>query len=289
IGKPPFVPTALPSTASPVVSPPKTSRDESFPVAWLLPGNVRAPVLAYYAFARKADDVADSALLSSDDKLARLNALDDALIRGEGDPAAVTLHAILTQRGLPFALATDLLEAFRRDALNPRCATWSDLMEYCRLSAMPVGRFLLAACEEPPTPDAMRASDALCAALQILNHVQDCGRDWRGLKRVYIPTAWLAEAGLTAEVLGEGRCPPALRLVLDRVLAHTDALLREAVPLPGLIKHRRLSMQAVATVSLAHALRRRLAVGDPLAARIKPSRADWLIALFQALSAGVRR
>lgn len=247
----------------------KTDRDESFPVAWLLPARLRRPVLAFYAFARAADDIADSAVLSPPDKLAGLRALE--LV------------------GLPHPRAADLLEAFRRDAANPACATWADLMAYCRLSAMPVGRFLLDICGEPGDEAALRASDALCAALQVLNHVQDCGEDWRRLGRLYVPSAWLAEAGLSPGALDACRCQPALRGVLDRLLAHVDGLLREAAPLPGLIRHRALRMQAAATLSLAGTLRRRLAMEDPLAGRVRPSPGEWAVALVRALRAGVRR
>lgn len=255
-------------SAHPSVVPTKADRDESFPVAWLLPAASRAPVLAFYAFARTADDIADSPDLRPEDKLARLQALEET--------------------GLPHPLAADLLLAFRRDAHGPACTTWGDLMAYCRVSAMPVGRFLLDVCGETPGDAVLRASDALCAALQVLNHVQDCGRDWRGLRRLYVPSAWLAEAGVTERALEEPRCPPALRQVLDRVLAHADGLLREAAPLPRLVRHRRLRMQAAATLSLAHALRRRLAVGDPLAGRVKPSRGDWATAFVRAVRAGMR-
>lgn len=261
------------TTASPTVpsgaGAGKSDRDESFPVAWLLPQRLRGPVLAFYAFARTADDIADSPTLTRQEKLARLAELEAA--------------------GLPHPSAADLLEAFRRDAANPTCDTWADLMGYCRLSAMPVGRFLLDTCGEPAGERAERASDALCAALQVLNHVQDCAQDWRALGRLYIPATWLAEAGLSPTVLEAPRCSPPLRQVLDRVLAHVDTLLREAAPLPALVRHRSLRMQAAATLSLAGALRRHLAVRDPLADRVRPSRLDWGKALVRALTVGVRR
>lgn len=260
--------TSASSTAPPAALSGKTDRDESFPVAWLLPARLRGPVLAFYAFARTADDIADSPGLTREEKLVRLAALEQA--------------------GLPHPSAAPLLEAFRRDAGNPACGTWDHLMDYCRLSAMPVGRFLLDVCGEAPlSANAARASDSLCAALQVLNHVQGCGEDWRLLGRQYIPTAWLADAGLSPSALAERRCSPALRRVLDRVLGGVDTLLDEAAPLPGLIRHRRLRMQAAATLSLAHALRGRLAVHDPLAAKIRPSRLDWATALGRALTAGV--
>lgn len=277
------------TTASSIAVPTKTERDESFPVAWLLPARLRAPVLTYYAFARKADDAADSSDLTAEEKLARLDALESGLMEGSGDPAGVALRAVMTERGLDLSLARTLLDAFRRDVQNPRCETWGDLMEYCRLSAMPVGRFLLAVSEEPPTDAKERAADALCAALQVLNHAQDCGEDWRVLGRTYIPSSWLAEAEEPPSALAADRCSPGLRLVLDRVLANTDGLLQEAAALPGLLTHRRLRMQAAATLSLARSLRRRLALQDPLAVRVTPARPDWGRAFMRALRAGISR
>lgn len=246
----------------------KTAGDESFPVAWLLPARLRGPVLEFYAFARVADDIADAPALAPEEKMARL----DALERG----------------GLPHPSAGQLLEAFRRDAANPVCESWDDLMDYCRQSAMPVGRFLLDVSGEDSATDALPASDALCAALQILNHIQDCGKDWRSLRRVYIPSSWLAEAGLTPDTLAEEQCAPALRRVLDRMLEQVVPLLRDAAPLPDLVQCRPLRMQAAATLSLAHALRRRLSKADPLAGPVRPSRLDWAKALLPALWAGVR-
>lgn len=276
------MPTAARSvpTAAPGAPPPagKDVADESFPVAWLVARRLRPAVLAYYRFARAADDVADAPHLSSADKLARLEALERELREGNGEAAA--LHHILHDHALPPELATDLLVAFRRDAAGERCETWEDLMAYCRLSAMPVGRFLLALHGERD-PAAVAASDALCAALQVTNHVQDCGRDWRDLQRLYLP-------GVEPEWLEAPTASPRLRSALDAVLARTDVLLDQAAPLPGLIGARGLRMQAAATLSLARSLHRRLAVRDPLAERVKPRRVDWAAALLTGLWAGGR-
>lgn len=264
----------------------KTDQDESFPVAWLLPREQRGVVLAYYRFARLADDIADTPGMAPSEKLTRLQGLENGLRTQAGPPEAVALHQALGARDIPLSCATDLLIAFRRDARNPACDTWEDLLDYCRVSAMPVGRFLLHL-NGQSDPAAHQASDALCAALQITNHVQDCGTDWRRLRRLYIPRAWLSAEGLTPEALAAGTTSPALRRVLDRVLAATDTLIDAARPLPARITARRLRAQAAATVTLAIRLRQRLGREDPLAHRVAPSRGDWLRAFLHGLRAGV--
>lgn len=270
------VPVAVPGAVPPDG---KGVADESFPVAWLVTRRLRPAVLTYYRFARTADDVADAPRLSANDKRARLEALERDLREGQGEAAA--LHHVLRDHALSPEVATDLLVAFRRDAAGQRCESWDDLMEYCRLSAMPVGRFLLALHGERD-PAAVSASDALCAALQISNHVQDCGRDWRDLRRLYLP-------GVDPPWLEAQTSGPPLRAALDGVLARTDTLLDQAAPLPGLLKARGLRMQAAATLHLARSLRHHLAARDPLAERVRPRRLDWLAALLVGLWAGGRR
>lgn len=265
----------------------KTAADESFPVAWLLPPTARPAVHAYYAFARTADDVADAPDIAPADKLAQLDALGANVRSGSGAPVAVRLHHVLTARGLPLSLATDLLEAFRADARGMACADWPALMAYCDASAVPVGRFLLALFGEH-RPAALQASDALCRALQVLNHVQDCGKDMRALDRCYLPADWLAAEDLQPDCLIRATTSDRLRRVLDRTLAGCDALLAEASPLPGRIAARGLRAQGAATLSVAHALRRRLAAGDPLAGAIRPGRLDWGRALAAGLVWGAR-
>ena len=109
--------------------------------------------------------------------------------------------------------AQDLLTAFRMDVTKLRYRDWDDLIDYCSYSAMPVGRFVLDVHGESRA--LWPANDALCAALQIINHLQDCGKDYRDLDRVYIPLDALAEAGATVEALGADarrpRCSPASR------------------------------------------------------------------------------
>ena len=179
----------------------KGSNDENFPVASaLIAPRHRAVVLAFYRFARAADDVADNALVEPGTKLQMLEALR-ASLEGETEeaPEGRDLRAVLLQRDMTTQHPLDLLEAFRRDVVKLRYDDWADLMDYCRYSAAPVGRFVLDVHGESRA--LWPANDALCAALQIINHLQDCAKDYRALNRVYIPEDALAAAGVGAGVV----------------------------------------------------------------------------------------
>jgi len=248
----------------------KDRGDENFPVgSVLIARNLREHVHAYYAFARNADDIADSPALSPAEKLARLDAMADVLAGGEDDgaPSARRLRLSFEASNVPDIHARELLIAFKRDATKTRYASWAELADYCRYSAAPVGRFLLDLHGEGH--ETWPASDALCASLQVLNHVQDCGKDLRDLDRCYVPQNWLAEAGLATDDIARGETVPALRAVFDRMLIEVAALNAKAATLPKLIKTRRMRLEAAIIVNLAHKLAIKLRHGDPLATRVK--------------------
>jgi len=188
----------------------KGHKDENFPVAsWIIHPRHRALILAFYNFVRTGDDIADHATLPAQEKLDRLDLLETELLgKGNTQPEAVTLRNAFAERGMPPKHAQDLLNAFRLDVTKLRYENWDEVIHYCSLSAMPVGRFMLDVHGEDRSTWA--ASDAICAALQINNHLQDCGKDYRDLNRVYIPRDALAASGATVEMLGEARATPAL-------------------------------------------------------------------------------
>jgi squalene synthase HpnC len=255
----------------------KTHRDENFPVAsWLVGREYRGPILAFYRFARAADDVADHPSLPADEKLALLDRLGDALVgRGPGDAEAEPLRLALVERGLSPRHALDLLEAFRLDVRKRRYANWRELMDYCRLSAAPVGRFVLDAHGEDHKT--WRASDPLCAALQVINHLQDCGEDYRRLDRVYLPEETLAAHGAAVPMLAAGRSSPALIAAVHELAGRTAALLSEAAPLSAPLSaqvgNARLALEIAAIHALAEHLVRRLESGDPLVGGVRLGKA----------------
>ncbi|MCI0599959.1 MAG: squalene synthase HpnC [Beijerinckiaceae bacterium] len=260
---------ALKMTQELPATPTKTHRGENFPVASLLIApKHREAILAYYRFARGADDVADSPSLSPDAKLAGLD-LFEATLTGHTNriEAALPLRAALAERKLPPRHALDLLRAFRMDAVKHRYANWGELMDYCAYSAAPVGRFVLDVHGE--SESTWPASDALCIALQIINHLQDCGADYRNLDRVYVPQDALAAQGIGAEALGEGTASPALRSVLHGVARRTSSLVDEGARLPSWVRDFRLCLETSVIASLAQKLINMLLERDPLCDRVR--------------------
>jgi hydroxysqualene synthase len=264
--------------------------DENFPVGSLLiRKDLRPHVHAFYRFARNADDIADNPLLSADDKLRRLDRMGDILEGAAGDdsPAATAMRASLAESGTTAQHCHDVLRAFRLDATKLRYRDWDELMEYCRYSAAPVGRQLLDLHGE--SRDTWPPSDALCAALQVLNHLQDCADDYRDLDRVYLPLELMEAAGTTVAELTAPASSPGLRRVLDRLLDSTDRLLEAAGALAGGVAARGLRWECATIVDLAHRLSRRLRRGDPLAARVALSKGDFAAALVAGVLRGRRR
>jgi hydroxysqualene synthase len=246
----------------------KGHRDENFPVAsWLIAPRHRPAVMAFYNFVRVADDIADHPKLSAPDKLAHLEALDvDLDGRGDRNPEAVALRDILAARSLSPRHARDLLTAFKLDVTKLRYRDWDDLIGYCTYSAMPVGRFVLDVHGESTAT--WPANDALCAALQIINHLQDCRSDYRDLDRVYVPQDALAAHGLTVEALGEPQASPPLRQCLRALAEQTGRLLASSDEFPYLVRDRRLGLEIAVIQRLAHRLTRLLMSRDPLSERV---------------------
>jgi farnesyl-diphosphate farnesyltransferase len=255
----------------------KDRADENFPVGSLLiRRDLRRHVHAFYAFARNADDIADSSHLAAAEKIARLDVMEDVLLghRADGAPSAMRLRDSLATTGVTPRHSLDLLIAFRRDATKLRYADWDELYDYCRYSAMPVGRHVLDLHGEDRATYV--PSDALCTSLQVLNHLQDCAKDLAALDRCYlpaVPVAWLRGSA----------APPELRAVFDALLDQIDVLNRAALDLPRLTRSRRLRVETAVIVGLAHRLARRLRRGDPLARRVRLTKGDAIGSVIAAL------
>ncbi len=269
----------------------KHAGSENFPVAsWLIRRDLRPHARAFYAFARAIDDVADAPHLSAEEKRKRLMAFD-AVLAGEardGPGTATTLAQSLQLTGVSVRHGRDLIRAFLRDVEQHRYADWDDLMSYCALSAAPVGRYLMDLHGEDRALH--EGSDALCAALQVINHLQDCGDDYRAMDRVYVPQPWLRAEGLDVEVLAGTQAPPGLRRVWNRMLDGTEALLQRSATVPRAIRARGLALETAAIQALAERLVAELRRRDPLAERVKPSRLAMLrVGLVGAARVGLRR
>jgi squalene synthase HpnC len=251
----------------------KSHRDENFPVASrLIAPRYRAPILAFYNFVRTADDIADHASLSEGEKLAYLDRLERSLLgKDDDEPEGVALRKEIFERGLSRVHAQDLLTAFRLDVTKRRYFDWADLMNYCRYSAMPVGRFVLDVHGESRAT--WTANDALCAALQVINHVQDCAADYRDLDRVYVPLDALAAEGIDIDALAAPAASPALRRSIGGLVERTAGLLDVSRPFSAQIVDHRLACEVAAIQALAERLVARLRVRDPLSQKVHLSKA----------------
>ena len=254
----------------------KGAGDENFPVGlWFFP-HYRT-IRIFYRFARAIDDIADSPELSAEDKVERLSRFERALIDGEGDrdlcAKAYALRASCNQTGVSLRYGADLIIAFKRDAIKSRYQTWDEVLEYCRYSANPVGRFLLDLYQE--SKEAYPASDALCSALQVLNHLQDCGADYRLLNRVYLPLEWIE--GHRLEDLGVPRRNLGLSRAIEGCLDRVACLLEQAEVLPRRLKSVPLYLKSRITLSLGRRLLARLRRRDPIEHDVRLSRGDFVM------------
>jgi squalene synthase HpnC len=262
----------------------KDRGDENFPVgSHLISARYRPHIHAYYTFARNADDIADSKSLSPEQKIERLDIMESVLIgkRNEGAPSATKLRDSLAATRVSSVHATDLLIAFRRDATKKRYATIDELYNYCRYSAVPVGRYVLDLHKE--SHECYSSSDALCIALQVLNHMQDCGKDLAELDRCYMPQALLDHFRSSVDDMRAGKETPGLRRVFVTLLDRIDRLLQAAAELPEIARDRRLRMETGVIYSLAKRLQRRLAYNDPLAKRVRLSKLDGVFSVLGAV------
>ncbi len=266
----------------------KAASGENFPVgSWLIRKDLRRHVHTFYLFARAADDIADNPALAAAEKVRRLDRMGEILDGASGDdaPSAVAMRASLAETGVIAQHCHDVLHAFRLDATKLRYRDWDDLMEYCRYSASPVGRQLLDLHGEDRA--AFAPSDALCSALQVLNHLQDCADDYRQLDRVYLPCDILGSCGATIEQLSGPQLTPGLRRAIDQLLDRTATLIVTAQALPGAVASFGLRCESAVIVALAGRLTLLLRRGDPLAGRVKLAKGDFAAALLAGLWRGI--
>lgn len=257
----------------------KDAAYENFPVgSWLLPANMRPHIADFYAFARTIDDIADAPDLDAKGKLARLDGFERAILgTNAGDAEFQTGHrmrASLIATGTAERHCLDLISAFKQDAVKSCYDNWAELIDYCLRSAAPVGRYLLDL--HGGADGGYASSDALCNALQVLNHLQDAKADYLELGRVYLPADWMGEAGANVDDLRRDRITPGLRAVYARMLNATGALLGEAGALPGQLASTRLAMEAGAILRIAQILSGKLARNDPFAGRVRLNKLQYL-------------
>jgi squalene synthase HpnC len=271
-------------------APTKTRNEENFPVAsWLIPLALREHVHIFYLCVRAADDIADSPDLSAEEKSTFLKRMDDAL-QGNGTIDKITQHAAkhalsAKQTGVTIEHARHLLQAFTMDVTKQRYHNWSALINYCLYSAAPVGRYLvdLHGCDDKPK----KATDALCIALQILNHLQDCKDDYLEIDRVYIPGDMLRAQNVDVSELKADRASVELRAVLDAVLDRTDELIMHARTGPKQISHRGLRLETAVIIAIAEKLSKKLRHNDPIAGRVELSKMQKALCALKGIWRGM--
>jgi len=209
---------------------------ENFPVAsLLLPRELREPVGVIYRFARTADDFADEGDAPPAVRLERLNAYRLALQdieagRTPDSPLFRGLAQVVQRHGLPVKLFGDLLDAFSQDVVKNRYADFSEVLDYCRRSANPIGRLLLALFRKD-SPENLRHSDRICSALQLINFWQDVDIDCATKDRIYLPQDELRRFGVTEAQLRERRCDARFRDLMRFQVERARAMMLDGQPL----------------------------------------------------------
>jgi squalene synthase HpnC len=262
---------------------------ENFPVASrLVPRALRPHICSIYAFARRADDFADEPEYEGG-RLERLdeweNGLDRCLQGAPEGPVFIALAETIRAFDLPDRWLRDLLDAFRQDCRVTRYESWSELLDYCRRSANPVGRMVLHLFGY--TDDRRGAwSDAICSALQLTNFWQDVEIDWRK-GRLYLPGEALRKHGVSEEDIRDGRMHDGLRALMREMTGRTRTLFEEGKPLLGSLRGR-LALELRSVWLGGNRILDKIdrADSDVFAKRPTLSRLDFLLAAGHALFGG---
>ena len=256
---------------------------ENFPVvSWLLPRALRPHIITFYNFARAADDIADTASIDPDEKNRQLDQFIEGITKTNPEYTLplkpLQMAKSLEETNVSKEYCLDLLTAFKQDVTKNRYHNWQELIDYCRLSAAPVGRYMidLHGGFRDGTPNNYKASDALCAALQILNHLQDFQEDFELLNRVYLPTDMMKTHNVTLEHLNADKTSSALRGCLDDMLDSIDILLSEAKGFPSQLNNLRLGMESQIIINIAIQLSKKLRKSDPISTAVKISMLTYI-------------
>jgi len=260
---------------------------ENFPVAsHALPGPLRGPVAAIYAFARTADDYADEGDHSQDERLALLGAWRervDALTRGEssGDPVFIALADVRARHVLPIAPLYDLLDAFTQDVTRRRYSDGADLLDYCRRSANPVGRLLLHLFGQTTDAD-LTQSDHICTALQLINFLQDLAQDFDENDRIYVPLDEMASCGVSEAHFAHRITDDAMLSLIALQVTRARGLLDRGAPLAWRMRGRIGLELRMIVVAAGRILDRIAREREDVFRRPRLQRSDWLAILWQA-------
>ena len=265
----------------------KSHSDENFPVAsFLMTKKIRSIVRVFYFFARMADDIADHQKLSSNQKKNILLFFDNAISKSKKTNNKVLDKMIARFKELPSGkkYSRNLLKAFMMDASNKKYKNWNDLLYYCKFSANPVGRFVIDAVNERKNIEKIyEASDSLCTALQIINHIQDCKKDFKELNRVYIPESFFKKYSLDKKILRKSKSEENFERLKIEIVDNVLVSLRKTKLGLREIQSWRLRKETLIILNIAKRLCNLLKINDPLEKQIKLSRIDFIFCFFKGI------
>ena len=265
----------------------KSYSDENFPVAsFLMTKKIRSIVRVFYFFARMADDIADHQKLSSNQKKKILLFFDNAISKSKKTNNKVLDKMIARFKELPSGkkYSRNLLKAFMMDASNKKYKNWNDLLYYCKFSANPVGRFVIDAVNERKNIEKIyEASDSLCTALQIINHIQDCKKDFKELNRVYIPESFFKKYSLDKKTLRKSKSEENFERLKIEIIDNVLTSLRKTKLGLREIQSWRLRKETLIILNIAKRLCNLLKINDPLEKQIKLSRIDFIFCFFKGI------
>ncbi len=267
----------------------KSKKQENFPVgSFIIEKDKREIVFAYYDFARMCDDIADSSKLTKKEKLKQLEEIEDIITGRKTNTGnkknlriAKNLYKLMIVNDLKIENAYNLLVAFKQDSEGYKYQIWQELVEYCRYSAAPVGRFLLNLHKEDIS--LVWNGDIFCAALQIINHLQDIKKDYENLKRIYFPKDLLDEFKIkNKDITAEKESSNFSRFKL-RVIENIKGMLIEAEILTRRINSFRLRVEVSTMIYLAKKLTNNLENMDILENPVKLKKIDFLFGFMNGL------
>ena len=265
----------------------KSYSDENFPVAsFLMTKKIRSIVRVFYFFARMADDIADHQKLSSNQKKKILLFFDNAISKSKKTNNKVLDKMIAKFKELPSGkkYSRNLLKAFMMDASNKKYKNWNDLLYYCKFSANPVGRFVIDAVNERKNIEKIyEASDSLCTALQIINHIQDCKKDFKELNRVYIPESFFKKYSVDKKILRKCKSIENFERLKIEIVDNVLLSLRKTKLGLREIQSWRLRKETLIILNIAKRLCNLLKINDPLEKQIKLSRIDFIFCFFKGI------
>lgn len=258
-----------------------TYHNENFPIGMMISPKLKSLVDMYYHAARFADDIADSNVLEKEQKIAKLEDIAGAFLSPESGnnlPVIRNLGKMFVKENLDASLYTDLLKAFEKDASGTKIQVWEELIDYCRYSAAPVGRFMLAISNE--NVSTYLPAENLCVLLQIIDHLGDIKEDLSLLKRIYIPSEIMNEYNIRESDLGLSYTKIEVKHMLSDIVKRLEKMQDDAKILPRLIKSFSLRFEINIILSLTNSMLKKYKKVDILQKSPKPSFADWTKAVL---------